>query len=821
MKDEKQESYKLGKYEIYTEKTSSVYVCSYCGKSGKGTPVMFKESKFKIKAYHSHCSEIFRKELELELGISEPVKDPSENFSSPVTDFKKNESITKDVVIEESDKEKPSARVIYKDKKIILLHPYHKNVIETYHRFGIKYNNERWESNIARADVDTCKFLLSINKKLNMFSWSIGSSALQIISNRLNIALKEEKAVFDKLNKKRDDKVVEIENFSFLKATPFPYQKKGIEFLNKIDGIGMIGDEMGLGKSFQTIAYAAQHNLKTVIICPATLKYNWANEIKKFTDKSTYVLTEMDDTPLRKIQTINLIIKYTKAKEKFEKKHHKRFDAALNKAIDECEKHQKGEKFKVKNFNKLISFINLYNLPATKEKQIGRFLKDTQKTEIFVNYVNNLSKENELLIKDLKEDYTDQNFLKLNKAIKDGTVDMFKHFNDLFFLRELKKYKQTIVKEQLKELEDFTIVNFEQLEKFEDILSKAKFDLVVVDESQYIKNLTSLRTKKVFSLFKNVPRRILLSGTAIKNRPIELYSQLKFLHPKIFSQKHRFATRYCDAKKGHFGWDYSGASNLKELYEKISAFYLRRLKNDVLTELPEKTITKIELEMSDEERNQYQRMIDEHNKKYASLKEAVGHSTEELALLMKLRQFCSHNKVKKVVNFVDDILESNEDKKIIIFSQFKQTQQQLFNELKKNHVVGSLFADYSDKKRQEEVDRFQTDPYTRVFVSSLGAGGVGITLTEADTVIFADLAWSPSDHKQAEDRAHRLGQVDPVFVYYLTYRNSIESSMWKKIGKKLEIISQALDGDLDQNVGSIRKEIYADMIIRDIAQYKD
>lgn len=431
-----------------------------------------------------------------------------------------------------------------------------------------------------------------------------------------------------------------------------------------------ISNNMYAHNTIQAIGYTAQNNLRTVIVCPASLKYNWKNEIAKFTNKTAVVLTEYQ--------------------------------------------------------------------------------------------AEELSPKNALA--------------------------------------------------------DYIIINYEQLEKYSKYLLKSKFDCVILDESQYIMNLQAKRTKLVFKLFKKVEKRMCLSGTPIKNRPIEFYSQLKFLRPDQFSNKMKYALRYCDAKETPFGWDMKGASNLDELNRKIAPFYIRRLKQEVLKELPPKTVTVIETDLNVTEKNEYlkiKRDFERFMKDNWSI-HGVGYQDQRLdgahlAKLMELKMFCSQTKVARVIEFVKEFVEASENRKIIVFSQFIHTQKMLRDAFPGISV--SLLGEDAAEKRQEAVERFQSDPKIRVFVGSTIAAGVGLTLTAADTVIFADLMWSPADHQQAEDRAHRISQENPVFVYYMIFKETIEEMIWKVIGRKLSVIEQTLDGkNIQGSNPDVAKTVFSQML---------
>lgn len=357
----------------------------------------------------------------------------------------------------------------------------------------------------------------------------------------------------------------------------------------------------------------------------------------------------------------------------------------------------------------------------------------------------------------------------------------------------LSEYSPDKLDPKSKKLADFVIINYEQLVKYEKYLSKIKFDLVTLDESHYIINLQAQRTKIVFKLFKKIPKRICVSGTPIKNRPIDFYPQLKFLRPDIFSNKMDYGLRYCNAKETPYGWDLKGSSNLDELYKRMSSFYIRRIKKEVLKDLPEKTVSLIEIEMNDSEGQEYQELKDDFYEVLKNKKD--GLDMADLGKMIKMRQFCSKSKIDRVVEFVEEFLESSDDRKIVIFSQFIETQKKLKEAFKGRCV--SLLGEDSAIKRNESVQSFQNDPKVRVFVGSTIAAGVGIDLYAADTAVFVDLLWSPSDHQQAEDRLLRIGQKNAVSIYYFTFKNSIESMLWSVVGKKLSIINEVLEGKKD------------------------
>lgn len=184
--------------------------------------------------------------------------------------------------IKEKEEAKPKAKIeLSEDGKIFITHKYDANLVDKYHFLKqIKYNRDFkvWECSIKDADYETCRFFFKIFKEIPRFDWLISDEAFKAIKKRTDWHEKNmrESKEIKELKSKLD---VDID-VSHMKLTPFPYQKVGMSFLNKINGVGMLGDSMGLGKSIQAIGYSTLNNLHTVIVCPASLKYNWKKKWK-------------------------------------------------------------------------------------------------------------------------------------------------------------------------------------------------------------------------------------------------------------------------------------------------------------------------------------------------------------------------------------------------------------------------------------------------------------------------------------------------------------------------------------------------------------
>lgn len=367
---------------------------------------------------------------------------------------------------------------------------------------------------------------------------------------------------------------------------------------------------------------------------------------------------------------------------------------------------------------------------------------------------------------------------------------------------------------------DFYIINYDILKNFhttdksEDseaykLIVSESFDLAIVDEAHYISNATAQRSKLLTDILSKIPKVWLLTGTPMTSRPINYFNLLKIVESPLTLNWQNYVKRYCKgyqfSVKGSTRkvWNVNGASNLDELREKTRNIVLRRLKTDIL-DLPEKIITPIYLELTnkfyDEELEDFIKITKE-NKNKESIAIAINR-------LMKVRQIIAMEKLQHTCELIDNVLE--QDKKVIIFTNFTATLDELHNKYKKNSVI--LDGRMSKEKRQDSVDKFQNDPKIKIFISNIKAGGVGITLTAAETVIMNDLSFVPADHSQAEDRAYRYGQKNSVVIYYPVFENTIEIQIYNMLERKKNVIGQVL-GDIDYSedfVNNLFKDLFSD-----------
>ena len=351
------------------------------------------------------------------------------------------------------------------------------------------------------------------------------------------------------------------------------------------------------------------------------------------------------------------------------------------------------------------------------------------------------------------------------------------------------------------------IINYDILKAWADTIIAWAPQLIIADEIQYCKSSSTLRTKALKKIAKNVPHFIALSGTPIVNRPVEFYNAIKFVEPTLFPNYWHFTDRYCGRKHNGFGWDFNGATNTQELHEILtSTIMIRRLKKDVLTELPDKIRSFFPLEMSKSGLKEYQ--FAEKNfiawvrqNKGAEAAERVSNA-KVLAEIEGLKQLAVKAKMAHAIDWIQDFLDTGE--KLVVFATHKFVIDELMDTFGNKAV--KIDGSVSGTNRQLAVDKFQNEANTRLFVGNIQAAGVGITLTAASNVAFLELPWSPAATEQAGDRCHRIGQKNTVNIYYLLAEDTIEERIAKLLDAKRVVLAQIMDGK-EPDAGSLLTEL--------------
>jgi SWI/SNF-related matrix-associated actin-dependent regulator 1 of chromatin subfamily A len=361
------------------------------------------------------------------------------------------------------------------------------------------------------------------------------------------------------------------------------------------------------------------------------------------------------------------------------------------------------------------------------------------------------------------------------------------------------------------------IINYDIVGRHIERIHARAWDMLICDEVHALKNAKAQRTKAILggkgAQAIAARRRLFLTGTPILNRPSELWTLVQSLDPRgLGSNFFRFHKQYCNAYKTRYGWDFSGASNLDELQRRLrETIMIRRLKADVLTDLPPKRRQVVELaangcgDIVGAERSAYEANSEaiERLRAEADLADAredrEAYEAAVMALraaqgvlfsqMSKLRHATAVAKIPYVLEHVREAVEASG--KVIVFAWHADVIEAIAQEF--GQAAVTVTGQTPVEKRQAAVDRFQTDPTCTLFLGNILAAGVGLTLTAAAHVIFAELDWRPAMITQAEDRAHRIGQRESVLVQHIVFDGSLDATMAQKIVEKQAIIDAALD----------------------------
>lgn len=341
------------------------------------------------------------------------------------------------------------------------------------------------------------------------------------------------------------------------------------------------------------------------------------------------------------------------------------------------------------------------------------------------------------------------------------------------------------------------IINYDILKKHLDILLKTRFDLMVADECHLVKNPKAARTKSILAIAKHTPHIVLLSGTPLLSRPVEMFTLLNMVDPVTWHDWYQFTRRYCGGQQGQWGYETKGATNTEELHDRIKSYFIRRQKKDVLKHLPPKVRILKEVKLSPDIQKQYDTAEDDlatylfqyKGKQSAEVARIVA--AEQLAKLNVLRQLSSLGKVQAAIETIEATLEAGE--KILVFSSFMEPLMQVRDHFRDCSV--EITGTTSVEDRGAIVTKFQEDPNCKVFFGGIRSAGVGITLTAASNVLFLDYAWNPADMQQAEDRIHRPGQeATSVNIFQLHAINTIDTKLQALLEKKQVIFDKIVEG---------------------------
>ena len=336
---------------------------------------------------------------------------------------------------------------------------------------------------------------------------------------------------------------------------------------------------------------------------------------------------------------------------------------------------------------------------------------------------------------------------------------------------------------------DVIVTTYGLIKNDYEYYKEKEFDFCIIDEAQNIKNSKAQNTKYVKAIKAGC--RIALSGTPMENNLMELWSIFDYIMPGYLLSEEKFKEKYL--KEDMYD----------ELKELIKPFILRRLKKDVIDELPNKIEKKFMVEMEENQKAVYQSYIKEVRQKLYS---GEDNKITVFSYLTKLRQLCldpslilddyvgRSAKIEAALNIVNMAIAEN--RKVLIFSQFTSVLQKLGSELSEKNI-GYLYLDGSTKanKRVEMVKEFNESEDLKIFLISLKAGGTGLNLTSSDLVLHFDPWWNPAIEDQATDRAHRIGQQNIVEVIKLIAKDSVEENIIRLQEDKRELINKVISGE--------------------------
>lgn len=376
-------------------------------------------------------------------------------------------------------------------------------------------------------------------------------------------------------------------------------------------------------------------------------------------------------------------------------------------------------------------------------------------------------------------------------------------------------------KENLKDY-DAVIINYDILDGWVEPIIHNAFGIACFDESHYLGNSGTKRTKAVKQIvggFKYVyetgkdrakkapvlnwkgqvqklEKRICMSGTPITSRPQQFFTTLNLVNDEVFYSEWGYLQRYCGPKYNGFGYTYTGATNIDELNYKLQNCMLRQKIEDVLPDLPNKMRVIVPMDLSSAVMKEYQEaeadLIDWVWKTEGPEKAEKIANSVHIVRFEKLKQLAFKAKVDSAIQWIKDYLEVED--KLVVFCTHTEALNIIVEAFKEKTVY--IDGSVSQNKRQEAIDKFQTDDTIKLFVGNIKAAGVGITLTAAHATATLEFGWTPGEHDQAESRVHRIGQKsDKVLAYYLLASGTIDEEIAEVLDQKRTIITKIVDGE--------------------------
>ena len=393
---------------------------------------------------------------------------------------------------------------------------------------------------------------------------------------------------------------------------------------------------------------------------------------------------------------------------------------------------------------------------------------------------------------------------------------------------EIQVFKNS--KDNFKDNVKFYILSYDlAIRVIQKIINK-KFDFAIADEAHYLKSQDAKRTKYLIPVLQKCKRCILLTGTPILAKPMEIYPLLNALRPDFFYSFKDFGSRYCNPIMTVYGINWTGISNSKELHFMLSKIMIRRLKKDVLSQLPPKKRQKVEIQTDKKIVNQIKVLlskskgkienlisseieitipeITENTKEQKETKSQNENSEDILSCFNKTFSLTGKAKIPGILDYVNYLIDNS--CKFLIFAHHMEVLDSIENEILKSKISYiRIDGTVKTEQRQENVNIFQNDDNCLVAILGITACATGLTLTKASTVVFAEMHFTPAIMIQAEDRAHRIGQEhNCVNIHYLYASDTLDEIIFSKLNSKHHVVTTTLDNkSKDLNVEKIKEKI--------------
>lgn len=343
-----------------------------------------------------------------------------------------------------------------------------------------------------------------------------------------------------------------------------------------------------------------------------------------------------------------------------------------------------------------------------------------------------------------------------------------------------------------------------------DTLAEMRLDGWVADEAHHLMDPSTIQVRAFRKIHKSIqqPRIVLpMSGTPIDDKPVQFFTTLNMVAPDLFPNEWKYKQRYCGPKNNGFGTTFNGATHIPELREKLKSVMLRRLKSDVLTDLPPKQRIIVPMELSKVEARAYQDAGDAFR---SWLREHSSSSLEAQEGVHNLARLAYAAKRNAVFAWIREYLDSG--RKLVVGAWYHTAIDDLVSVFGKEAVM--LDGSVASSKRQELEDRFQNDPKVRLFIGQIKAAGEGLTLTAAAATALIEFGQTSGQHNQFEDRVHRYGQTaDSVFAYYLLGEGTVDDDCMASLEAKNRTSKSILDGN-DDAVFFEKKPIVGEVLER-------